>query len=107
VLESVGPITRQRSSGDGRRRYAHLDQAALTAITATARVAAQPVVFVCTHNSARSQLAAELWQSITSAPAESAATQLARRVHPGAVRPLGGPGSTCPEPCPASWPRWS
>ena len=42
-------------------------------------------MFVCTHNSARSQLAAALWQSITSAPADSAGTQPARRVHPGAV----------------------
>jgi protein-tyrosine-phosphatase len=85
VLEGAGLIIRQRSSGDGRRRYVHLDQAAVTALAVTARVAAQPVVFVCTHNSARSQLAAALWSSITSAPADSAGTQPARRVHPGAI----------------------
>ena len=85
VLEGVGLITRQRSSGDGRRRYVHLDRAALTAVMVTARVAPQPVVFVCTHNSARSQLAAALWTAITAAPADSAGTQPARRVHPGAV----------------------
>lgn len=85
VLEGVGLITRQRSSGDGRRRYVHLDHAALTGVMDLARVAAQPVVFVCTHNSARSQLAAALWTEMTSAPADSAGTQPARRVHPGAV----------------------
>jgi ArsR family transcriptional regulator, arsenate/arsenite/antimonite-responsive transcriptional repressor / arsenate reductase (thioredoxin) len=85
VLEGVGLISRQRSSGDGRRRYVHLDQAALTTLMVTARVAPQPVVFVCTHNSARSQLAAALWTAITAAPADSAGTQPARRVHPGAV----------------------
>ncbi len=85
VLAGVGLITRQRSSGDGRRRYVHLDQAALIAVMVTARVAPQPVVFVCTHNSARSQLAAALWTAITAAPADSAGTQPARRVHPGAL----------------------
>ena len=85
VLAGVGLITRRRSSGDGRRRYVHLDQAALITVMVTARVAPQPVVFVCTHNSARSQLAAALWTAITLAPADSAGTQPARRVHPGAL----------------------
>ena len=42
-------------------------------------------MFVCTRNSARSQLAAALWRSVTSLPAESAGTHPADRVHPGAV----------------------
>ena len=85
VLATVGLITRRRSSGDGRRRYVHLEQAALAGLVPGVRVAPQPVVFVCTRSSARSQLAAALWSSITSAPADSAGTQPARRVHPGAV----------------------
>ena len=45
----------------------------------------QPVLFVCTANSARSQLAAALWTSITGTRATSAGTHPAERVHPGAV----------------------
>jgi protein-tyrosine-phosphatase len=40
---------------------------------------------VCTHNSARSQLAAALWTQLTSQPADSAGTYPAERVHSGAV----------------------
>jgi protein-tyrosine-phosphatase len=42
-------------------------------------------LFVCTRNSARSQIAAALWRSMAGAPAESAGTQPAARVHPGAI----------------------
>ena len=40
---------------------------------------------MCTHNSARSQLAAALWTQLTNQPADSAGTHPAARVHPGAV----------------------
>jgi protein-tyrosine-phosphatase len=43
------------------------------------------VVFVCTHNSARSQLAAALWAHRAWTPATSAGTKPAQRVHPRAV----------------------
>lgn len=42
-------------------------------------------LFVCTRNSARSQLAAALWRSMAGAAADSAGTRPADRVHPGAV----------------------
>jgi protein-tyrosine-phosphatase len=42
-------------------------------------------LFVCSANSARSQLAAVLWERTTGAPALSAGTHPAERVHPGAV----------------------
>jgi ArsR family transcriptional regulator, arsenate/arsenite/antimonite-responsive transcriptional repressor / arsenate reductase (thioredoxin) len=40
---------------------------------------------VCTHNSARSQLAAALWRRQGRAPAASAGTAPAARVHPRAI----------------------
>lgn len=43
------------------------------------------VLFVCTANSARSQLAAALWARRTGAPARSAGQAPAQRVHPEAV----------------------
>jgi protein-tyrosine-phosphatase len=42
-------------------------------------------VFVCTHNSARSQLAAALWRDRTGRPVASAGTRPAARVHPRAI----------------------
>lgn len=85
VLEQVGLIIRTRSSGDRRRRYVRLNRGALAELVPTRRVARQPALFVCTHNSARSQLAAALWQLIAGAPAQSAGTHPSDRVHPGAV----------------------
>jgi protein-tyrosine-phosphatase len=43
------------------------------------------MLFVCSHNSARSQLAAALWRARTGEPAASAGTHPAAHVHPGAV----------------------
>jgi protein-tyrosine-phosphatase/DNA-binding transcriptional ArsR family regulator len=85
TLEQVGLITRSRSSGDGRRRYVHLHRDALADLAPGPRLAPQPVLFVCTHNSARSQLAAALWRQLTAQSADSAGTHPAARVHPGAV----------------------
>jgi protein-tyrosine-phosphatase len=44
-----------------------------------------PALFVCTHNSARSQVAAALWHQLTGAEATSAGTHPADRVHRGAI----------------------
>ncbi len=87
VLERVGLIERSRSSGDGRRRYVHLDPAALGSLApAPARPRPTgPALFVCTANSARSQLAAAIWRRRTGQRADSAGTDPAARVHPGAV----------------------
>jgi protein-tyrosine-phosphatase len=85
VLEEVGLISRSRSSGDGRRRYVHLHSDALQAVNPGQRRLAQAALFVCTHNSARSQLAAALWTQITDEAADSAGTHPAHRVHPGAI----------------------
>lgn len=42
-------------------------------------------MFVCTHNSARSQLASALWSERSSVPVASAGTRPAQRVHRRAV----------------------
>jgi ArsR family transcriptional regulator, arsenate/arsenite/antimonite-responsive transcriptional repressor / arsenate reductase (thioredoxin) len=86
VLERVGLISRTRSSGDGRRRYVHLYRHALDDLTPRAHLPGEPALFVCTHNSARSQVAAALWHQLTGAPATSAGTHPAERVHPEAVK---------------------
>jgi protein-tyrosine-phosphatase/DNA-binding transcriptional ArsR family regulator len=85
VLERVGLIERSRSSGDGRRRYVHLIRGALEELRPGRAVPAAAALFVCSANSARSQLAAALWAQATGAPAISAGTHPAACVHPGAV----------------------
>ncbi len=85
VLEEVGLIVRSRSSGDGRRRYVHLVLDSLGGLLPGSRMMPTRALFVCTRNSARSQLAAALWGSITGVQAESAGTHPADQIHPGAV----------------------
>jgi len=85
VLESVGMIARTQSGGDGRRRYVHLVHSSLADLAPRCRLQTARALFVCTRNSARSQLAAAMWRSITGAPADSAGTHPADAVHHGAV----------------------
>jgi protein-tyrosine-phosphatase len=85
VLEHAGIVTRTRSSGDGRRRYVRLDRQAVIALDQQHMPAAAGALFVCTRNSARSQLAAALWRSATSTPAESAGTHPADRIDARAI----------------------
>jgi protein-tyrosine-phosphatase len=85
VLEHAGIIARTRSSGDARRRYVHLDPHALIALGPQRIPAAAGALFVCTRNSARSPLAAALWRSVTSTPAESAGTHPAERIDARAI----------------------
>lgn len=85
VLAGVGLIERSRSSGDGRRRYVHLVRDRLRRLVPGRPVGAGPALFVCTANSARSQLAAALWHDLTGAPGDSAGTHPAERVHPAAI----------------------
>lgn len=85
VLEQAGLIDRSRSAGDGRRRYIRLRRHALTEIHVGVQAPPGPVLFVCTHNSARSQLAAAAWTATLGTVALSAGTHPAERVHPGAI----------------------
>ncbi|RYU14917.1 ArsR family transcriptional regulator [Nocardioides iriomotensis] len=89
TLETAGVLTRHRSSGDRRRTYLTLAASALTDLTPVDsgldRGAVTRVVFVCTANTARSQLAASLWTLASPVPATSAGTHPADRIAPGAL----------------------
>lgn len=85
LLVRDGVVERSRSEGDHRRTYLRLCHSALTGLVPEGRVRAPRVVFVCTHNSARSQLAAALWSRRSAVPVASAGTEPADRVHPLAV----------------------
>ncbi|TQS45472.1 helix-turn-helix domain-containing protein [Cryptosporangium phraense] len=89
VLEDAGVIRRRRSDGDRRRSYVQLVDDPLVAVVATAAPIDEEVgrvVFVCTQNTARSQLAAAVWARRSPIPVASAGTHPADRVHPRAVR---------------------
>ncbi|RPE47033.1 low molecular weight phosphotyrosine protein phosphatase [Streptomyces sp. Ag109_O5-1] len=85
LLEQVGLIERSRSEGDRRRIYLRLRVETLADTMPTPLRTAPRVVFVCTHNSARSHLAAALWKRHSIVPTASAGTEPAQRVHPRAV----------------------
>jgi protein-tyrosine-phosphatase/DNA-binding HxlR family transcriptional regulator len=85
VLEQAGIINRCRSEGDRRRTYLRLIPGSLDSLTAAPERSARRVLFVCTANSARSQLAAALWRRASIVPAASAGTEPAERIDPGAV----------------------
>ncbi|MGK9148484.1 helix-turn-helix domain-containing protein [Plantibacter flavus] len=85
VLESVGMITRHTSEGDRRRSYVHLTSGAFNGLVPGAAGTASRVVFVCSANSARSQLAAALWVQQSSIPVASGGTHPAERIAPGAL----------------------
>jgi protein-tyrosine-phosphatase len=85
VLEETGLVIRRRSEGDRRRTYLRLVPGALDSTAGAGRWAARRVLFVCTANSARSHLAAALWNQASGVPALSAGTHPAERIDPGAV----------------------
>jgi protein-tyrosine-phosphatase len=85
LLARAGLVERGRSEGDHRRTYLRLCPGALAGLAPVTAREAPRVVFVCTHNSARSQLAAALWRQHSRVPVASAGTHPAARVHPRAV----------------------
>jgi protein-tyrosine-phosphatase len=87
ILEEAGLVERLNSEGDGRRRYLRqVPQPLAPAWVQTEPLAAGMILFVCTANSARSQIAAALWNRASEIRAESAGTHPAPDVHPLAVR---------------------
>lgn len=85
VLETSGLIERRVSEGDRRRRYVSLRWDQLPPGVDVV-VNGGRVVFVCSHNSARSQFAAAMWRQATGAEVASAGTHPAEQVHPHAIR---------------------
>ena len=85
VLEMAGVVRRTRSEADRRRTYLCLNAKALDVMVPSAARQAERVLFVCTQNSARSQLAVAIWNQHSNVPATSAGTHPAAEVHPGAI----------------------
>ncbi|MCX6498255.1 MAG: helix-turn-helix domain-containing protein [Arthrobacter sp.] len=85
ALEAAGLATRHRSEADRRRSYIRLAAGALNGLVPGAEHGARRVLFVCTRNSARSQLADALWQQVSKIPSTSAGTHPADRIARGAV----------------------
>lgn len=85
VLERAGIITRVRSEGDGRRSYVRLDAGALPDLDPQRAISVPRIVFVCTANSARSQLARAIWGTVSAVPAASGGTHPADGVAAGAT----------------------
>lgn len=86
VLEQAGLIERRVSDGDRRRRYIQLRPERLDGLIAVPTRVPRAILFVCTHNSARSQFAAALWRLRTDGRSDSAGTDPAPVVHPLAVQ---------------------
>lgn len=85
ILERAGLAERRPSEGDARRSYWRLVEHIFEPLTGPRITAPERVVFVCTANTARSQLAAALWREASAVPTTSAGTRPASRVAPGAA----------------------
>ena len=85
TLEAAGLATRHRSEADKRRSYVRLTFGALDGLQPGSEHGVRRVLFVCTRNSARSQLATALWQRVSEIPATSAGTHPADHVAEGAI----------------------
>jgi protein-tyrosine-phosphatase len=99
LLEQAGLIERSRSEGDHRRTYLRLHADTLAGLVPTGVRSAARVVFVCTHNSARSQLAAALWKRRSRVPTACAGTQPAPRVHPRTIATARAHGLSLTRAC--------
>jgi protein-tyrosine-phosphatase len=84
VLETSGLVTRRLSEGDRRRRYVMLAVEEVYPYLAP-KISASRVLFVCSHNSARSKFA-EAALRTRGFVSESAGADPADRVHPKAVQ---------------------
>jgi len=87
ILQGLGLVRRLPSEGDRRRTYLRLAVGALEDLVPrpAGSLLAPRVVFVCSQNSARSQLAAAAWRRVSRVAATSAGTRPAASVHPQAV----------------------
>jgi protein-tyrosine-phosphatase/DNA-binding transcriptional ArsR family regulator len=85
VLEEAGLVARRPSEGDRRRRYLRLLPPGYQLLGGGGLRLPATVLFICTHNSARSPFAAAFYRRRTGRPALSAGSHPASRVHPQAV----------------------
>jgi ArsR family transcriptional regulator, arsenate/arsenite/antimonite-responsive transcriptional repressor / arsenate reductase (thioredoxin) len=85
VLEAEGIVARRCSEGDRRRTYLRLIASTPDWTVPAAPLATSRVVFVCTANSARSQLASAMWGRASAVASASAGTHPANAVDPGAI----------------------
>ncbi len=87
VLQTAHLVVRVHSESDRRRTYVRLRYGAWGALATSwpHRLETKRVLFVCTANSARSQLAQALWREVSDVPATSAGTYPSDRVHSGAL----------------------
>jgi ArsR family transcriptional regulator, arsenate/arsenite/antimonite-responsive transcriptional repressor / arsenate reductase (thioredoxin) len=86
VLEDVGLVVRFGSAGDKRRKYVRLVREPLSRLSVLhVRPPVGPMLFVCSQNSARSQLASALWSARTGLESKSAGTRPAHCVDRGAI----------------------
>ncbi|HRA76524.1 MAG TPA: helix-turn-helix domain-containing protein [Propionicimonas sp.] len=85
VLASAGLVARRRSEGDGRRTYVTRTPACHRLLGAGHLPRPRRVAFLCSQNSARSQLAEWYWRTVSDIPVVSGGTHPAASVHPRAV----------------------
>jgi protein-tyrosine-phosphatase len=97
ALEGAGLATRHRSEADKRRSYIRLAAGALEGLAPGVEHGAARILFVCTRNSARSQLAAALWRQVSEIPSTSAGTHPADRISQGAIDVARRHGVDLPE----------
>ena len=85
VLERSNIVERTRSEFDRRRSYVSLRPEVFDSLTPREIARPERIVFVCTANSARSQIAEALWRETSTIPALSAGTRPASEINPSAV----------------------
>jgi protein-tyrosine-phosphatase len=85
VLEDCGLVLGHGGEGDRRRRYLSLEPGRLADLLPGAWLQAESVLFVCTHNSARSQFAEAVLRGRLGVEVQSAGTTPSTAVHPKAV----------------------
>jgi protein-tyrosine-phosphatase len=85
TLEDAGLIERTVSAADRRRRYVRLRGEAIEARPCVRPSPSGRVVFVCSRNSARSQMAAAMWRARFGGRVTSAGTHPGPAVHAGAI----------------------